>query len=102
MMTVSLSPTFPLLDCHHSFTMLLRLPLVALSIFSFAFLVKATTPWTASPFSPASIPLAVRSPYLSTWLSQLEGEGTALNDALPTFWAGLVGLCDRDICIHDC
>lgn len=44
--------------------------------------------WTATPFNPASVPLAVRSPYLSCWLAQ--GAGTALNGAWPTFWTGSV------------
>jgi hypothetical protein len=47
--------------------------------------------WTSTPFSPASIPLAVRSPYLSAWLPQ--GGGTALNSAWPAFWTGSVSLC---------
>ncbi|KAH7106819.1 DUF1793-domain-containing protein [Auriculariales sp. MPI-PUGE-AT-0066] len=42
--------------------------------------------WTATPFNPHSIPLAVRTPYLSTWLSQ--GEGAALNDRWAEFWTG--------------
>ncbi|KIJ70075.1 hypothetical protein HYDPIDRAFT_78948 [Hydnomerulius pinastri MD-312] len=42
--------------------------------------------WDATPFNPASIPLAVRTPYLSAWLAQ--GEGTALNGAWPQFWTG--------------
>ncbi|KAI0068780.1 DUF1793-domain-containing protein [Artomyces pyxidatus] len=42
--------------------------------------------WSASPFIPPSVPLAVRTPYLSAWLPQ--GAGTALNDAWPTFWTG--------------
>jgi hypothetical protein len=44
--------------------------------------------WTATPFNPASIPLAVRTPYLSTWLPQ--GAGTALNGEWPTFWTNSV------------
>ncbi|KDQ29342.1 hypothetical protein PLEOSDRAFT_157064 [Pleurotus ostreatus PC15] len=44
--------------------------------------------WTATPFNPASVPLAVRSPYLSAWLAQ--GSGTALNGAWPTFWTGSI------------
>ncbi|KAJ7260577.1 hypothetical protein C8J57DRAFT_1471634 [Mycena rebaudengoi] len=51
--------------------------------------------WTTTPFNPPSIPLAVRSPYLSTWLPQ--GGGSALNDGWPSFtfgatlgWVGLV------------
>ncbi|KAG8881508.1 hypothetical protein FRB98_004291 [Tulasnella sp. 332] len=48
--------------------------------------VSAAVTWTATPFNPASIPLAVRTPYLSTWLPQ--GAGTALNEAWPTFWNG--------------
>ncbi|KZP32941.1 DUF1793-domain-containing protein [Athelia psychrophila] len=42
--------------------------------------------WKATPFNPASIPLAVRSPYLSAWLPQYNG--AALNDVWPEFWAG--------------
>ena len=44
--------------------------------------------WSATPFSPASVPLAVRSPYLSVWLPQ--GAGNALNDVWPEFWTGQV------------
>ncbi|KAK2466302.1 hypothetical protein APHAL10511_001944 [Amanita phalloides] len=44
--------------------------------------------WTATPFNPAAIPLAVRSPYLSAWLPQ--GAGAALNDVWPTFWTGKI------------
>ncbi|KAF9019246.1 DUF1793-domain-containing protein [Hymenopellis radicata] len=44
--------------------------------------------WTATPFNPPSIPLAVRTPYLSAWLPQ--GSGVALNDAWPTFWTGSI------------
>lgn len=44
--------------------------------------------WTATPFNPASVPLAVRTPYLHAWLPQ--GAGNALNDAWPQFWAGQV------------
>lgn len=50
--------------------------------------VLGAVTWTATPFNPASVPLAVRSPYLSAWLPQ--GAGTALNDAWPTFWTGSV------------
>lgn len=46
--------------------------------------------WTATPFNPASVPLAVRSPYLSAWLPQ--GAGNALNDVWPQFWTGNVSL----------
>ncbi|KAJ7228524.1 hypothetical protein GGX14DRAFT_554614 [Mycena pura] len=44
--------------------------------------------WTATPFNPSAIPLAVRSPYLSTWLPQ--GAGAALNDVWATFWTGMI------------
>ncbi|EIW62026.1 DUF1793-domain-containing protein [Trametes versicolor FP-101664 SS1] len=50
--------------------------------------VLGAVTWTATPFNPASVPLAVRSPYLSAWLPQ--GAGTALNDAWPTFWTGSI------------
>ena len=44
--------------------------------------------WTVTPFNPPSVPLAVRSPYLSAWLPQ--GAGNALNDEWPQFWTGQV------------
>ncbi|TCD60187.1 hypothetical protein EIP91_010601 [Steccherinum ochraceum] len=50
--------------------------------------VHAAVTWTATPFNPAAVPLAVRSPYLSAWLPQ--GSGTALNGGWPTFWTGTV------------
>ncbi|KAF8897656.1 DUF1793-domain-containing protein [Infundibulicybe gibba] len=53
------------------------------------FVVSASAfSWTATPFNPASIPLAVRTPYLSAWLPQ--GAGAALNDVWPTFWTGQI------------
>ncbi|KAJ7682671.1 DUF1793-domain-containing protein [Mycena polygramma] len=42
--------------------------------------------WKATPFNPSSVPLAVRTPYLSAWLPQ--GSGTALNAAWPQHWTG--------------
>ncbi|EJC99891.1 DUF1793-domain-containing protein [Fomitiporia mediterranea MF3/22] len=42
--------------------------------------------WTTRPFSPPAIPLAVRSPYLNTWLPQGAGP-TQLNvHTWPNFW----------------
>ncbi|KAL1761028.1 hypothetical protein FB107DRAFT_269372 [Schizophyllum commune] len=61
---------------------------------------RVTHAWDAKPFNPASVPLAVRSPYVSTWLPQ--GKGTALNEAWATFytggitaWAGFVTVDDK-------
>ncbi|KAF8621663.1 hypothetical protein AX15_007677 [Amanita polypyramis BW_CC] len=56
-----------------------------LKLLSLATAVQALS-WTATPFDPAAIPLAVRTPYLSAWLAQ--GTGAALNDIWPTFWTG--------------
>ncbi|TFK45399.1 DUF1793-domain-containing protein [Heliocybe sulcata] len=57
------------------------------TIFSLLYIsVNAAVTWTATPFNPHAVPLAVRSPYLSAWLAQ--GSGTQLNDAWPTFWTG--------------
>jgi hypothetical protein len=50
--------------------------------------------WTTTPFNPPSIPLAVRSPYLSTWLPQ--GGGSALNDGWPSFTFGAVRTSQSD------
>ena len=50
--------------------------------------VLGAVTWSATPFNPPSVPLAVRTPYLSAWLAQ--GSGTALNAAWPTFWTGSV------------
>ncbi|EJF56480.1 hypothetical protein DICSQDRAFT_93645 [Dichomitus squalens LYAD-421 SS1] len=63
------------------------MPLLAYAVVSvtLALSVRAGN-WTATPFSPASVPLAVRSPYLSVWLPQ--GAGNALNDVWPEFWTG--------------
>lgn len=62
----------------------------------FISLSRGATLLNASPFTPPSYPLAVRSPYLSTWLAQKDG-GTALNDDWSRFytgqitgWAGLI------------
>ncbi|KAI0779898.1 DUF1793-domain-containing protein [Fomes fomentarius] len=61
--------------------------LMALSAVLVSSIVGAT-PWTATPFSPPAIPLAVKSPYVSAWLMQ--GQGAALNDAWPNFWTGTI------------
>lgn len=50
--------------------------------------IRAAVTWNATPFNPASFPLAVRTPYLSAWLPQ--GAGAALNDVWPTFWTGQI------------
>ncbi len=69
----------------HTSTTYNMLRLISLLLF-FAY-VQALD-WTATPFNPPSVPLAVRTPYLSAWLPQ--GSGAALNDVWPTFWTGSV------------
>ncbi|KAM5545917.1 hypothetical protein V8D89_000043 [Ganoderma adspersum] len=56
------------------------------SLFAVSALGVDAITWSATPFSPAAVPLAVRSPYLSAWLPQ--GSGNALNDIWPQFWTG--------------
>ena len=41
--------------------------------------------WTATPFNPPALPLAVRSPYLNTWLLQ-GNDPPPLNDAWSRLW----------------
>ena len=52
------------------------------------FLLVASTAlaqnWTADPFIPPAIPLAVKSPYLQTWLRQGAAEGS-LNSGWGSF-----------------
>ncbi|KAJ7129526.1 DUF1793-domain-containing protein [Mycena epipterygia] len=59
----------------------------SLCLLPLASVVQAIS-WTATPFNPSSIPLAVRAPYLSAWLPQ--GTGAALNDVWATFWTGMI------------
>lgn len=49
------------------------LGLQAILLSSILALVGAVS-WTATPFNPASFPLAVRTPYLSAWLPQGAGK----------------------------
>ncbi|KZV98212.1 DUF1793-domain-containing protein [Exidia glandulosa HHB12029] len=55
-----------------------------LSFFWVLGFVTAAPSWTSSPLEPASIPLAVRSPYSQAWLAG----GHALSESWPTFWTG--------------
>lgn len=68
--------------------MLFALPLVGVAFTALANFARADVAWDAKPFNPHSIPLAVRSPYLSAWLPQ--GAGKALNEEWPAFWTGSV------------
>ncbi|KAA8645729.1 glutaminase GtaA [Aspergillus tanneri] len=57
-----------------------------------------------TPARPPALPLAVKSPYLSTWLSagKDDGNGGYLAGEWPTFWAGQVtGWADVDISCLD-
>ncbi|KAI0650358.1 DUF1793-domain-containing protein [Trametes meyenii] len=67
---------------------LLPILLSAVSLLPSLAIGQGASNWTATPFNPSSVPLAVRSPYLSAWLNQ--GAGTALNDAWPVFWTGSI------------
>jgi hypothetical protein len=64
-----------------------RFSWIALALTSLmASTAHAAVTWTATPFNPASVPLAVRTPYLSTWLPQ--GAGASLAGTWPAFWTG--------------
>ncbi|KAM0751569.1 DUF1793-domain-containing protein [Meredithblackwellia eburnea MCA 4105] len=47
----------------------------------------AAVTWQTTPFNPTAIPLAVRSPYVSTWLFAGERDGD-LTTVEPLFWNG--------------
>lgn len=59
-------------------------------------IAKAAVTWAAEPLNPPAVPLAVRSPYLSAWLQQ--GNGQPLNGAWPSFWTGMV--CVMKLLFH--
>lgn len=64
-------------------TMLWKSCAIAVSV---VFRAMAAPAWSVDPINPPAIPLAVKHPYLNTWLFQ--GGGTALNSAWPGLWTG--------------
>lgn len=48
-------------------------------------LVQPSWQAIATSFTPASIPLAVRSPYMSAWYNNTNGS-LPLSQSLPVFW----------------
>ena len=73
---------------------LLWRPLVVLLIF-FVELIPAQdgpTAWRTTPFNPSALPLAVRNPYLNTWLTQ-GNNPEAINGVQSTvFWSNIVSI----------
>ncbi|KAL4884746.1 hypothetical protein BJY04DRAFT_215199 [Aspergillus karnatakaensis] len=69
---------------------MMRFPLLTLLWASLAALTNAVS--TFSPARPPALPLAVKSPYLSTWLSAGGdgGNGGYLAGEWPTFWQGQI------------
>jgi len=59
--------------------------LLALSSITVGVVAQTNGQWTASPFNPPAVPLAVKSPYLNSWLAQ-GGNPPAANEAWPDFW----------------
>ena len=66
---------------------MLPLPLFLQLLFLTSFAFAQT--WKASPFIPPAIPLAVKSPYLQTWIQQGTAEGS-LNAGWEAFRDGSV------------
>ncbi|KZT71472.1 DUF1793-domain-containing protein [Daedalea quercina L-15889] len=60
--------------------------IIAVSLFSTS--ARCAINWTATPFNPPSVPLAIRSPYLSAWLPQWADTGGSLSGNWPRFWQG--------------
>ncbi|THH06365.1 hypothetical protein EW145_g4138 [Phellinidium pouzarii] len=70
---------------HYWLALVLRFAMLFVSI---PHSVYGAITWSATPFNPAAVPLAVRTPYLSCWLAQ--GPGAALNDVWPSFWTNTI------------
>ena len=64
----------------------LRMLVSSLGLLSLVSSAYAAPSWTVDPFNPPAIPLAVKTPYLNTWLPQ--GGGAELNRNWPKFWTG--------------
>lgn len=45
--------------------------------------------WTVSPFNPFDLPLAVRNPYLNTWLPQ-GSDPLSLGNSWANYWSNAV------------
>ncbi|KLO16074.1 DUF1793-domain-containing protein [Schizopora paradoxa] len=58
---------------------------LALSSIVVGAVAQSSGQWTTSPFNPPAIPLAVKSPYLNSWLPQGKN-ASAANEAWATFW----------------
>lgn len=72
------------------FSWLLSVLLGALYI-DFASAQQGPTLWTTTPFNPSRLPLAVRNPYLNTWLAQ-GNDPPALNGIWPRFWSNIASV----------
>ena len=48
------------------------------------------TVWTTLPFNPSALPLAVRNPYLNTWLAQGNNPGPLNGPLWSEFWSTAV------------
>jgi hypothetical protein len=70
------------------------LPWIMLSFgFWAAAQVLPPTNWSASPFNPPSLPLAVKTPYLNAW-APLAGGSAAVNAAWPRSFFPLINVSD--------
>lgn len=74
-----------------------RHPLLLFQLFCVTSLAVAQN-WKADPFIPPAIPLAVKTPYLQTWMQEGTAEGS-LNSGWESFRDGsvnhLLGLLQR-------
>lgn len=58
---------------------------------SFCSAQSTLTSWTTTPFNPSRLPLAVRNPYLNTWLEQ-GNNPRMLGDKWASFWNNFVSV----------
>lgn len=72
--------------------------LVIAQLWTYAASQQTPTEWTVTPFNPFRLPLAVRNPYLNTWLAQ-GNNPPKLGEGWARFWSTIVSNVKADYAI---